>query len=66
MTPTQLRDWRERLNLSQQRAASELGLSLRGYQNYESGERKIRRHIALACAAVAFGLPPYDGKPAKL
>ena len=56
MTPDQLRAWRERMKFSQQKAADTLGLSLRGYQNYESGERPIRRYIALACAAISHGL----------
>ena len=58
-----LRQWRDRLGLSQREAADALGLSLRGYQYYEAGERDIGRHIALACSAVAFGLPPFDGQP---
>lgn len=64
MKPALLRQWRDRLDLSQREAADALGLSLRGYQYYEAGERKIGQHIALACSAVAFGLPPYDGKSA--
>lgn len=63
MTPRQLLSWRNRLGLSQKEAAGALGLSLRAYQYQEAGERqKIPRYLALACAAIAFGLPPYDGK----
>ena len=56
MTPDQLRAWRSGLKFSQQKAADSLGLSLRGYQNYESGARPIRPYIALACAAISHGL----------
>jgi transcriptional regulator with XRE-family HTH domain len=56
MSPAQLRAWRKRLDLSQTEAANALGLSLRGYQNYEGGHRRITKVVALACAAVALGL----------
>ncbi len=56
MTPFALKAWRKRLDLSQSAAAKALGLSLRGYQNYENGTRPIKRYIALACAAVARGI----------
>jgi transcriptional regulator with XRE-family HTH domain len=59
VNPSQLRDWRKRLGLSQTGAADALGLSLRGYQNLEAGTRTIRKHVALACAAVALGLSEY-------
>lgn len=61
MTPAQLRAWRARLSLSQREAAAALGLSMRGYQNYESGEHAIPKPVALACAAVALGLSDYGG-----
>lgn len=59
MTPRELKSWRKRLEMSQTAAASALGLSLRGYQNYEDGTRPIKRYIALACAAIAAGLDEY-------
>jgi transcriptional regulator with XRE-family HTH domain len=59
MNPAQLRAWRKRLDLSQTEAANALGLSLRGYQNYEGGLRPIPKPVRLACAAVALGLSEY-------
>lgn len=55
MTPALLRAWRARQGWSQPKAAAALDLSLRGYQQYELGERPIRGHIMLACIALAFG-----------
>jgi DNA-binding XRE family transcriptional regulator len=52
MTAGELKAWRQRLDLSQDRAAELLGLSRRGFQNLETGLRPIQRYIALACAAV--------------
>lgn len=50
MTPTDLRNWRKRLGLSQAEAAAALGRSLRAYQNLEAGTRPVRHDTALACA----------------
>lgn len=64
MTPEALKAWRKRLGLSQQAAADALGVSLRMYAYYEKGRREdgrtveIPRTVALAAAAIAFGLPP--------
>ena len=65
MTSASLKSWRERLHWTKDRAAKELGLSPNGYAALEAGHfigrpRPIRRHIALACAALAHGLPPID------
>lgn len=59
MNSADLKSWRKRLSLSQGEAARALGLSLRAIQNYESGLRRIPKHLALACAAVALGLKEY-------
>jgi transcriptional regulator with XRE-family HTH domain len=65
MTPTDLRDWRKRLHLTQARAAEVLGIAKRTYEQYESGKRAdggscaIPRYIDLACAAVALGITRY-------
>ena len=57
--------WRERLGFNRSEAASRLGISRNAYTAYEEGKpgkngkpRKIPLYIALACAAVAYGLPP--------
>lgn len=63
MTPTEFRDWRKRLGLSQARAAEALGLGRSTVEQYDSGKRrdrdepvKIPRTVALACAAIEAGL----------
>jgi transcriptional regulator with XRE-family HTH domain len=58
MTPTTLAAWRERLGLNRSEAALALGLSRNGYTRYEEGVAPIPLYIALACAALAYGLPP--------
>lgn len=55
-----LKAWRKRLSLTQADAAKALGLSLRGYKNYEDGTRAIKRHVALACSAVFHRIGEYD------
>lgn len=66
MTPEQFKAWRKHVDLSQQDAADKLGLSKGSVQLYEAGKRRdggrpvvIPLTVALACAAVAFGLPPW-------
>lgn len=48
-TPDELRAWRERHKLTQRQAAHALGLTLRGYQLWEAGDRAISRATMLAC-----------------
>ncbi len=49
--------WRERLGYNQSEACRKLGLSRTTLAAYERGQ-KIPNYIALACAAIAHGLPP--------
>ncbi len=58
MTPASLTAWRARLKWTKLRAAKELGISRQSYADYEAGLRPIPHVVALACAAIAFGLPP--------
>lgn len=53
MDPLTLLAWRNHLELSQRAAARQLGLSHRGYQNYEYGLNTIPTAVALACSAIA-------------
>jgi DNA-binding XRE family transcriptional regulator len=57
MTPATLAAWRTRLGFNKTEAAKALGLSRNGYDYYEAGRSRIPLHIALACAAIAHGLP---------
>lgn len=63
MTADELKQWRERLHLSQAAAADLIGCSRRAYQNYEAGKSAIPKSIALAVSAVLFNLPPYGTNP---
>jgi len=58
MSAASLTSWRERLGLNKSEAALRLGLSRNAYSAYEAGERRIPLYIALACAALAYGLAP--------
>jgi predicted transcriptional regulator len=62
MTPKSLKAWRQRMRWQKKQAAQALDVSENGYADYEDEKRKRRipRHIALACAAIAHGLPPID------
>jgi len=48
MTPDALLAWRRSQGFSQADAARSLGLSLRGWQNYESGVREPPKSLQLA------------------
>jgi transcriptional regulator with XRE-family HTH domain len=59
MTPQTLLAWRERLGIrSRAEAARRLGVARNTYAAYEEGTRRIPLYIALACAALAHGVPP--------
>lgn len=73
MTPAQFKAWRTRLSFSQEEAAQALGISKGSVQLYEAGRRRedgravlIPKTVALACAAVAYGLPEYGGPETDL
>lgn len=51
---------RKRLGLSRAAFARQLGLSENAATGYELGRNRIPRYIALATAALLFGLPPYE------
>jgi transcriptional regulator with XRE-family HTH domain len=51
---------RKRLKLTKSAFAIKLGIGRRSLGQYEAEERPIPHYIALACAAIAFGLPPME------
>lgn len=59
MSPDSLTAWRKRLRLSKVGAARALGCSAVTVLKYERGITPIPRYIALACAAIALGVPPH-------
>jgi len=58
MTPASLTAWMNRLGYNQTEAASALGIARSTLDRYLDGSVRIPHSIALACAAVAHGLPP--------
>lgn len=63
MTAQSLTAWRSRLGLNKSEAAKRLGLSRNALEAYERGTRRTPLYIALACSALAYGLPPIGSKP---
>lgn len=60
MTGNDLKKWRKRMRLNVSEAAQALGVSPDTYARYER-RPEVDRCIALACAAISFGLPPAIG-----
>lgn len=58
MKPKHLKRWREIEGITQIKAAEELDVSRRTYQDMEAGAAKIHGHIVLACAAISLGIVP--------
>ena len=60
MTPADLEAFMSRLHINRRRLAlDELEISQDRLRRFLSGDQPIPRHIALACSAIAMGLPPY-------
>ena len=67
MTPTDLRAWQSGMGISAHEAARRLGVSPATYQDWVTGTSRtsgrpvrISRVTALACAALAAGLQPWQ------
>lgn len=67
MTPADLSAWRRHMAITQRDAAAALGVTLPTYQRLERGAEwaegtpvQIDRRTALACAALAAGLPEWS------
>ena len=59
MNPDDFHAWRVRMGYSRMRAARELGCGENQPAIWEAGKTPIPPYIALACAAIAWGLPPW-------
>lgn len=62
MTAHQLKAWRERLGFNKAEAARALGMTADAYGRMEARGETDRR-TDLACAAIAYGLPPMGAGP---
>ena len=71
MTPADLRAWQAHMGYTYNTSAQALGVSRSTYAEWVAGKSrttgkpiKISRLVALACAALAAGLEPYQQRPA--
>ncbi len=58
MTPAELLAFQDRQGWTRARLGAELGISQDRLRRIMDGQSPIPRCIALACAALAYGLPP--------
>ena len=63
MKPADFIALQQRLGVSRSELCRRLGLHPNTGANYASGRYPIPRYIALACAALVYGLPPIGGSP---
>lgn len=59
MTPADFARWRDLMGLNRTQAAEALGVSRNMPAKYEAGTAPIPLTVALACAALIRGLPPW-------
>lgn len=57
MTPASLTAWMARLHFNKSQACIHLGIARTTLDRYLDGSVRIPRYIALACAAIAQGVP---------
>lgn len=58
MTATDLIAFQSRMGWNRKTLGRELGISQDRLRRFLDSDQPIPRHIALACAALAYGLPP--------
>ncbi len=57
MTPQSMEAWMERLHFTKSKASLELGIARSTLDRYLDGSVSIPHYVALACAALAQGVP---------
>lgn len=60
MSPASFAAFRERMKWNRSECAEHLEIDRRTQRRYEEGAAPIPRYIALACAALAAGVPPLE------
>ena len=72
MTPADLRAWQKAMGISGREAARRLGVAPGTYQDWVTGTSRttgkpiqISRLVALACAALAAGIAPWQAPPTQ-
>lgn len=60
MTKEDFRAWREQMGMNRKQVCDILGVGRNMPQRYEDGISEIPLYVALACAAVARSLPPWQ------
>jgi transcriptional regulator with XRE-family HTH domain len=63
MTPADFIALHDRLGISRAELCRRLGIAPNTGTAYALGRQRIPLTVALACAAVAFNLPPYRNQP---
>lgn len=62
MDSIQLIMLRRRLGMSRSQFARKIGCSITALWNWENGNYRVPKYIALACSAYVMNLPPYGQK----
>jgi transcriptional regulator with XRE-family HTH domain len=59
VTPASLLSWMQRLHFTKKEAALSLGISRPTLDRYLNGDKPIPKTVALACSALAMGIPEH-------
>jgi DNA-binding XRE family transcriptional regulator len=62
MTPDDLRAWQAHMEYTYDTASKALGVARSTYATWVNGQREIDLRTALACAAIAANLKPFESK----
>jgi DNA-binding XRE family transcriptional regulator len=62
LSAAELKSFREERTLNQQDFADLVGVSKKALGAYELGRSPVPKTVGWACAAIAFNLPPMEGR----